>query len=204
VTQERLPLAGKVRSGDPAATALVAAAGGTVFQRCPSSTPDPADPAVQAWCAARPVPDGFTVAAASTVPEAALVDAWIATYLWVHESWYPADPQVLTRMGSDLVARLDRSLTRLATRDGRPCAAAWVLPATAGRATVAFAETIRPDEPDGAAIVAAVLAGCLRDLAAVGVDKVLIDGHDSDPHLAPVVATLPAAASEPLLLVELS
>jgi hypothetical protein len=52
-------------------------------------------------------------------------------------------------------------------------------------------ETVRRDEPDGAALVAAVLADCLRRLDDLGVAEVDLDGHVTDPHLHPVTMTFP-------------
>lgn len=65
------------------------------------------------------------------------------------------------------------------------------------------AETARPDQPHGRTLVAAVLADCLQRLAAAGVRVLEIDGHESDPHLAPVLLSLPARTpADPLMLVE--
>jgi GNAT superfamily N-acetyltransferase len=53
------------------------------------------------------------------------------------------------------------------------------------------------------AAVAAVLAGVLTAAHDAGLHEVELDGHDTDPHLAPVVVTLPPHKDDPLLVVEL-
>ena len=58
-------------------------------------------------------------------------------------------------------------------------------------ATALVTETLRRDEPDGVALVAAVFAESPRRLADRGVPEVVLDGHLSDPHLHRVTMTLP-------------
>jgi hypothetical protein len=132
---------------------------------------------------------------------AARVDAWVSMYLWVHESWSPADPDVLHEMSPAMVARADAALSVYAARDRQPCATAWAFPEPTGTVIVG-AETTHRDEPEAVGVLAATLAACLRNLAAAGITDVLIDGHDSDPHLVPVIATMPPCPRTPLLLVE--
>jgi hypothetical protein len=53
-------------------------------------------------------------------------------------------------------------------------------------------ETVRRDEADGTAPVAAVLAESLRRLDERGVASVDLDGHVTDPHLHAVTLTFPS------------
>ncbi len=50
---------------------------------------------------------------------------------------------------------------------------------------------MRRAEPDGVALVAAVVADALRRLADAGVREVVFDGHVTDTHLHPVTRTFP-------------
>jgi GNAT superfamily N-acetyltransferase len=201
VTPDGLPLTAKMLAADPAANGLLGAVGGRVFQSCPSPRPDPTSTAVRDWSAAQPAPAGVSVLSMADLSAAARVDAWVDMYLWVHEAWAPADPDVLREMSPAVVAGTDPALSVYATRDGEPCATAWAIPEPDGTVIVAT-ETTHRDEPDAVSVLAATLAACLRNLAAAGITDVLIDGHDSDPHLVPVIATMPPCPRTPLLLVE--
>jgi hypothetical protein len=104
-------------------------------------------------------------------------------------------------MSPAVVGGADVELSVYATRDREPCATAWAYPEPTGTVTV-VAETTHRDEPDAVGVLAATLAACVRNLAAAGITDVLVDGHDTDPHLVPVVATMPPCPRTPLLLVE--
>ncbi|MDQ2839094.1 MAG: GNAT family N-acetyltransferase [Actinomycetota bacterium] len=209
---ERLPLSGKVRPGDRAALELLAAVGGGIYQTCPGLRPDPASAQIQAWCAAQPLPDGVTLVPLSTLDTSVQLSCWIEFYLWNHASWSPADPVELGQLGVELLDGLLPALSVCAMRDGRPAAISWVFEETPSSVTV-VAETVRATEPAGAKLVAATLASCLTNLHGAGLDgadihragntTVDLDGHITDPHLMPVLHTMPATATDPLLLVEI-
>lgn len=91
----------------------------------------------------------------------------------------------------------------LAIRDGSTVAAgAWAFREPYGTVTL-VADTTGPDEPGGSAVVAATLAASLNSLADARVTATLLDGHDTDPFLGPVVRTLPPMRADPALLVEI-
>ena len=73
--------------------------------------------------------------------------------------------------------------------DGRLAAIAIVIEEDGGLTLIS--ETVRRDEPDGRALVAAVIADSLRRLAAAGAPHVEFEGHVTDPHLHPVTRTFP-------------
>jgi hypothetical protein len=73
---------------------------------------------------------------------------------------------------------------------GRLAAFAGVLLDPGGTPAI-VAETVRRDEPDGTALVAAVLADSLRRSAEALIREVDLDGHVTDPHLHPVTQTFP-------------
>jgi GNAT superfamily N-acetyltransferase len=199
-----LPYGTKMWPDDPAASALLAAVGGRPFQTCPCPRLDPRDPSIVDWCAARPVPAGVEFGTADALSEDERIACWVGMYEWVHEPWAPADVAALREFTPKALAAADLPRSVVASRAGRVSAIVWAFPepTTIGLGT----ETIDPDEPDGAAILAAALARSLRTLADSDLDladPVVLDGHDSDPHLAPVVATLPGGPWRPLWLVEL-
>jgi GNAT superfamily N-acetyltransferase len=187
----------KLRPEDPAASALQARLGGWPFQTCPCPVVEPST--VRSWCAAQPDPVGVTFAPLARLSEPERVDAWVEFYLWVHESWLPANPGVLREITPEIIADVDAARSVVAFREGRPAAVAWLFPEPNGPDTF-VAETVHRDEPDGVPLLAATIAHCLSGASA----PVEFDGHNSDPHLAPVVATLPAAVPRhPLHLVEI-
>jgi hypothetical protein len=126
--------------------------------------------------------------------------AFADVYRWVHEGWAPVGPDhALTAMSELVSADCDRGLSRGLWREGRLIAIGFAF-REEGRAECVL-ETVRRDERDGAAAVAAVLAGVLGAAHDAGLIEVELDGHDADPHLAPVVGTLPPHRDDPLLVV---
>ena len=204
IRAEPLPFAAKIRPADPAATAFLAKLGGRAYQSCPGLRPDPAAAELRRWCQDRPVPAGLAIRQLtdrSDWSEADWTRWWIGQYLWVHRGWSPADPGVLAEEASMMLADLDPDLTTVAWRADGADAIAWVFREGPGAVTV-VAETVRPSVADGTAAVRAALARCLLGLAAAGIALVELDGHDTAPHLAPVLRTLPPGSASPLLLVE--
>lgn len=110
-------------------------------------------------------------------------------YEWTHADWHPTDPAELPELAGRMASVVDGDLSVAAWRDDRVVAAAFAM--REGDRLVVGAETMRRATPDGEAIVAATLAGCLRALGAAGVDDVLVDGHLSDDHVGPVLTSFP-------------
>lgn len=196
---ERRPLAGKVRERDEAGGALIAALGGRRYQRSPCPVVRPGDAAVRDWCAAHA---GAVRRLTGTDP-AELVRAFADLYRWQHADWSPVGSETaLAAISTATVGELDHDLSTGVWRDGRLSAVAFAFRGATSLDCVA--ETTRRDEPHGVAVLAAAVAATLAAAAADGIGSVEFDGHDDDPHLAPLLATLPVSSSNPLLLVELA
>jgi hypothetical protein len=108
----------------------------------------------------------------------------------------------LAEVAGDESSEADPDVSVLAVRAGRVVAAAWAYEANEANYEL-VCETTHRDEPDGDALVAAVLGECLRRAASAGGREIEIDGHVSDPHLAAVLAELPILRHDPVLLVEI-
>lgn len=200
---EALPLAAKIRTGDAAAVGFMAAVGGRPYQRCPCLRPDPTSADIRSWCASQSPPPVARLDSAEGLSRNELIRLWVDQYIWVHEPWSPVtSTALLESVAEEIADDMIRAASSAAWVAGRVAALAWAVQEPAGEVTV-VAETTGCGELQGQALVAAVLADCLRRLAARNVRAVEIDGHDSDPHLAPVVRSLPMGTpADPLLLVE--
>ena len=200
---EPLPLVVQLYGSDAAALALVRAEGGEVVQTTPGFRVDPA--AMLPWCAARPVPAGATVDSLAAGTRDELVRAWTDRYVWQHEGW-TEPPVSVPRLTRFIEAAVDATTVEVSSGawvGGRLAAFAAVL-VDPGGDTELIAETTRRDEPDGTALVAAVLADCLRRLADRGTAEVELDGHVTDPHLHAVTGTFPPGLpTDPLLVARL-
>lgn len=185
-----LEFSSKVRGADRAATGMLRRRGGRMTATSPLPHPDPRSAPVAAWITARPAPAGVRLTPLTAVPADRWPDLYAAMYGWEHEDWYPADPATLPELGRMLAGAVDGDLSVAAWRGDQVVAAAFAMPDGEGGAEVGV-ETMERDTPAGEAIVAAALAGCLRACGAAGMTEVMVDGHLSDPHLGPVLATFP-------------
>lgn len=157
------------------------------YQRCACPVIDPDDPAVRAWILAN-------AGSARGLVDAAVHFAQL--YRWLHQEWSPvSSDEVLHRVADELAAEADLERSSLGLTDGEPAAAVFAFADPTGWDCVA--ETLTPDGDEQA--LRAALARTLSRL-----DRpVEFDGHDSDPHLAGLLAELPWVASDPLLLIEI-
>ncbi len=171
--------------------------------RCPVPRVDFASPAVHRWIVEHSVVPLVEVDTAESCTTDDLLDAWASYYLWAHASWLPVISSDVVRenLAAGLIHGLDRSLSTIAVRQGRIVALAQVFPDVwDGQTSLICAETVRRNEPDGQALVGAVIAASLRRIADSGRTAVDFEGHDIDPHYGPLAATLPAASTDPLTL----
>ncbi|HST47134.1 GNAT family N-acetyltransferase [Jatrophihabitans sp.] len=198
---EPLPLAGKIHESDAAARLFGQAMGARPYQRCLCPRLDLAAPGLTAWC---------RDASASTDPSTSMGELdrdqiaalFEEQYRWVHERWSPVTSRPwLARISSATVADADLAASSCGWRNGRVAAAVFAFPEPDGSVSL-VAETQRRDESGGAVLLSAALARSLTVLADRGYRTVELDGHVDDPHLAPVVAGLPVATTDELLLVE--
>jgi ribosomal protein S18 acetylase RimI-like enzyme len=189
---EPLPLVVQIVGSDTAGLALLRAVGGQIVQTTPSFRPVPA--AMLDWAAAQPVPPGVRLAPLTGVPRDELVAAWVQTYVWQHVGWASevSVPALTPRM-AEMVDAIAPDLSVGAWAGDRLAATVLIIPDDgAGPGGVQLlTETVRRDEPDGTAILAAALAECFRTLAARGIPTADLDGHVTDPHLDPVTRTFP-------------
>lgn len=197
------PLAVKLRADNAAGLALLARAGGRVYQRCPVPTLDLRSVELATWAQRQVLPAGVTLAGIGELPVGAVTAAWASCYRWVHAGWSPVGPgSSLDRIAAEEAGAADGYLSVAALRDRSILATSWAYEAEEGEYEV-VCETTQVDEPDGSRLVAAVLAATVLRAAAGGGRAIELDGHDGDPHLAPVVAGLPISRSDPLLLAEI-
>jgi GNAT superfamily N-acetyltransferase len=198
---EPLPLAGKIRESDTAAWPFGQAIGARAYQRCPCPRLDLAAPELAAWCR------GAAATAAEVTSMTGLDRDRVAAlfeeqYRWVHERWSPVtSPTWLAQVSSATAADADLAASSCAWRQGQVAAAVFAFPEPDGSVEL-VAETQRRNEAGGAVLVSAALARSLAALADRGYRTAELDGHVDDPHLAPVVAGLPVATTNPLLLVQ--
>jgi GNAT superfamily N-acetyltransferase len=194
-----LPMVVRFFAADAATAALFRAEHGEVVQTAPNTRLAPAE--LRFWADAQPVPVGATVGSLAGVPLDEVARAWTDAYVWQHEGWTwpPISMPALARYAEITARDTDRELSAGAWVGGRLAAIALAID-TDGETTL-VTETVRRDEPDGVALVAAVLAEALRRLADRGVGDVLLDGHVTDPHLHPVTGTFPAGLrTDPILV----
>jgi GNAT superfamily N-acetyltransferase len=198
---EPRPFAAKLRPADAAGLALLRRVGGRIYQRCPGLCPDPTSPQVLAW-AARTVPmSEAAVLPLTQLPRSTWPELWVRQYLWVHDDWSPAAEEPLRELARDLIAEVDPELSTVTACGASVEAVTWVFDPHDSTAEV-VAETTQRHTPNGVSHVAAGLARSLSQLNERGIRKAEIDGHVSDPHLAPALDTLPNVPREPLYLVE--
>jgi GNAT superfamily N-acetyltransferase len=198
--REPVPMASKLRPDDAAGIALLRHFGGRPYQTCPGLRPDPCAADITAWCEAASVPAGVAVRPLSDLAAEHRRRLWVEQYLWVHERWAPADRAGLESLAAQLADAANPSTSFMAVRAREVDAIAWAFDEDDGSVGI-VAETARRDTADGAALVAATLARCLLRLRDDGCRAAEIDGHDADPHLAPVLETFPPCPSAPLWLV---
>ncbi len=191
-----LPMAGKIRDADTAAMAFARAVGAQTYQHCLGAAFDPTDPEVRAW-AARHRPHVLPLGA---VDATRVVDAMVAHYEWVHDTWSPmGDRDVITALWTDEVAAADPNASSVAMVGDR--IAALCLVWVDGARADAVAETAARAEPDGTMLVGACVA---RSVMALDVSVIEFDGHDDDPHLRPVIDAIPRTRRDPISLVAIS
>lgn len=188
----------------PAAEQFVLAQGGRVYQVSPGHVMSPVDEANQTWARAVPLPDGVTLVSAAEVDPSAILAAFVDLYVWQHAAWNPVGSrEVLTAALAEELAAIDRSLTLVARREGRIVALALAFPADVGGLDV-VAETTSEDLAHGREVLAAMIARLVLRAAEAGWDRLVFDGHLTDPHLEPVLVSVPQLQSgPPLLLMEI-
>lgn len=195
------PLRAKVAPGSPG-HAFAIACGATVYQRCQGAQLDPSAPTP--WFTTAVTPAGAVVDSLEGIDAEELVAAWVEQYVWVHQAWSPVTSvEALTEEAQEMLAELDRGLSSGTWVDGLLVALICAFPDGEYQPEL-VAETVRADILDGRPLLAAALARTLMTAARHDIRQVQLDGHATDPHLHPLLQSLPWSGSDPLLLVELA
>jgi GNAT superfamily N-acetyltransferase len=195
-----LPLSGKVRERDRAAWPFGQAMGCQVYQRCPCPRLDPA--AAAAWCLQN-LAGTARLTSMSELPAAQAAQLFQEQYRWVHERWSPVtSTEWLSKVAAATVAEANLAASSCCWQADGVTAAVFAFIEPDGSASL-VAETQHREEVAGTALLSAAVARSLTVLAEQGCRTVEFDGHDDDPHLAPIVAQLPVTTTNPLLLVRL-
>ncbi|USQ82014.1 hypothetical protein NF556_10345 [Ornithinimicrobium faecis] len=186
--------------------ATIVAAGGVVYQHCPPELVPTGTPTLREWCAAQragAARSGVHLVRGAERSTTDLTRAWTQLYEVVHADWSPTAPtaDLLEIFGPMIEAELESDSTVLALVDGEIVAASFVFLGS-DPAVETVAEALVPGHPHARSAVGA----CLADvLARTDGRPVEFDGHRSDPHFFPLLASLPdvRAGDTPLDLLEL-
>lgn len=161
--------------------AKLLAAGATVYQQCPPLEVDAATPEISRWCdehavlPVRPLDDGVD-----------LLETWTTWYEVIHRGWSPTAPRdQLLGSFAFVVPEIDASHSVGCWVDDELVAAAFVFSDDLPPEIVT--EALLPDHPQAREAVGSCMAAVLRGAAGV----VRFDGHVTDPHFAPLWASVP-------------
>lgn len=171
-------------------------AGATAYQQCPPLEVDASAPAVKQWC------EQHRVLPVQPLEGVDVLELWTRWYEVIHRGWSPAAPHdVLVELFADLAMEIDPSRSVACTVNGQMVAVAFCFPGD--EPPEILTEALVPDHPNARAAVASCMAAALAPMDCI----VRFDGHVSDPHFAPLWATVPgvyAGESDPLDLLEIS
>jgi GNAT superfamily N-acetyltransferase len=193
------PLSTKARASDTAAMAFLTGQGGRVYQSCSAAVIDADDLSVQRWANAQSA-TGCTDLAHLSLEQ--LSAAFSTQYLWTHSSWSPVgDLAALAAAATAEMVDLDRALSAAAWHGGRLAVVVFAFRTPTHIEVVA--ETLDEAEPDGERRLAQSIAFVLRAVRRQPhCHMVAVDGHVTDPHLQPVLGSIPALTTNPLHLIE--
>ena len=193
------PLSTKARASDATATAFLTGQGGVVYQSCSAAVIDAGDLSVQRWANAQSATGCTDLAHLSSEQ---LSTAFSTQYLWTHRSWSPVgDRAALAAAATAEMVDLDRALSAAAWHDGRLTAVVFAFRTPTQIEVVA--ETLDEAEPDGERLLAQAIAFMLRAVRRqTRSPLVAVDGHVTDPHLQPVLGSIPTLTANPLHLIE--
>ncbi|MFJ6043115.1 GNAT family N-acetyltransferase [Brachybacterium paraconglomeratum] len=159
------------------------------------------------WCAeAREGRDGAVrVIPWTGLPRDQLIDALVDRYTWQHASWSPTAPRETIRpvVGEEFYEGAVHEHSWAVLRDGRITALADLYDEPVGPVREGSLEAVDAASPHARGDVALCLAAWLEDLRAAGVATLDLDNHPTDPHTAPLLATLRREAVDPVHLVEI-
>lgn len=212
------PLSDKVEPGS-VRDAFLQAQGAVTYLEVPLLRVDVAAERTVRWCAAVRASEEACGALAvrwAELPREQLVDALTDRYRWQHASWSPTAPRDVLRreVGEAFWDGSVREHSWAVVRDGTVTALSDLYDdesgspddggaAPVGRRREGAAEAVDAAAPRARADVALCLAALLGDLRALGVEHLDLDNHPTDPHTAPLLATLHRTEVDPVHLVEI-
>src|SRR5699024_7587901 len=154
----------------------------------------------------------------SDLPREQVTDALTDRYLWQHASWSPTAARDVVRpvVGEEFYEDSSHEHSIAVVRDGQITALADLYRGGAdvedgegsaggpgaGLSREGSLEAVDAAAPHARADVALCLAALLEQLRAVGVTSLDLDNHPTDPHTAPLLATLDREEVDPVLLLE--
>lgn len=129
------------------------------------------------------------VRSAREVPRNSLEQAWAAMYEWTHADWHPVGLDAARVLHAEFWHGLDVEATSIALDSSGRIGALIAVYRDADETIIAGEATMR-NTPDGPELVAGCMRRALDELARDGVHAVVVDGHETDPHLMPVCDAL--------------
>lgn len=206
------PLSGKVVPGSER-DGFLRAQGAVTYLEVPLLRVDVRAHRTARWCdAVRGAVDGAARAVPWTeLPREQIVDALTDRYTWQHASWSPTASREVLRpvVGEEFSEESVREHSWAVLRDGAITALADLYSAdegdgaSVGRHREGALEAVDAAAPHARADVALCLAALLEDLRGMGVETMDFDNHPTDPHAAPLLATLRRTEVDPVHLVEI-
>ncbi len=199
------PLSSKVELGSER-EAFLRSLGAVTYLRVPLLRVDVAAERTVRWCAAvRAEVPHAEVRRWSELPREQVIDALTDCYAWQHASWSPTAPRDVLRreVGDEFWDGAIREHSWAVRRDGAITALADLYDDPVGPGREGALEAVDAAMPHARADVALALAALLDDLREQGVAHLDLDNHPTDPHTAPLLATLRADEVDPVDLVEI-
>ncbi|HLQ80258.1 MAG TPA: GNAT family N-acetyltransferase [Brachybacterium sp.] len=205
------PLSDKVSPGS-ARDLFLRSLGAVAYLEVPLLRVDVAAERTRRWVdAVRDRHDGGARAVPWTdLPREQVIDALTDRYLWQHASWSPTASRDVVRpvVGEEFYEESVRGQSIAVMRDGRITALADLYRSEGGDAPATTLregslEAIDAAAPHARADVALCLAALLERLRGLGIPALDLDNHPTDPHTAPLLATLEREEIDPVQLVEI-
>lgn len=199
------PLSSKVKPGS-ARDLFLRSLGAVTYLSVPLLQVDATAARTRRWCAAaRDAGAGAQAVRWSQLPRELLVDALTDRYLWQHASWSPTASREVLRpeVGEEFYDSSVLEQSWAVLRSGRITALADLYDEPVGVRREACLEAVDASTSTARADVALCLAALLEDLRESGVEALSFDNHPTDPHTAPLLATLDRVETDPVHLVEI-
>ncbi|WP_193104013.1 GNAT family N-acetyltransferase [Brachybacterium sp. FME24] len=183
--------------------------GAHVYLPIPILSVDLTDTRTAAWCttvrAARESDESVRVARWTDLPREQVIDALTDRYLWQHASWSPTASRKTIRpvVGEEFYDEAVLEHCWATVREGRITALVDLYDEPVGPHREGSVEAVDSAGPHSRTDVALCLAALLTDLRGLGVHSLDLDNHPTDPHAAPLLATLPLLEAGQVNLVEI-